>query len=645
MNRSTMLAIGCIVFSFVFCSTAFSDRSIRRNTDGRQRTALVIGNGDYQSAPLKNPANDAADMAAALKKMGFEVIHLQDAGQRKMEDAVSDFGNRLRDGGVGLFYYAGHGVQVRGQNYLIPVDAQIKTEADVRYRAVNADWVLDKMGDAQNGVNIVILDACRDNPFSRSFRTSKTGLAQMQVTTGALIAYATAPGAVAADGKGRNGLFTGCLLRHMKNPDLKVEDVLKNVRADVVNATQREQVPWVSSSLIGDFYFASSGYSHDDPAKQKATITIETRNVTGAWVRLGSETIGETPLKDYAVTPGSYRLSVGKDGFVTYRRNIRIDPNRAVSFVVELTSQTPKTARLYVDTQPENAVVKIMNIREKFYNGISLNSGRYELLVSADGCTDETQYVDLAAGRDANLFVTLKCQGSGRKNRISGPYGMEFAYVAPGTFMMGSPSGEDGRDSDEKQHQVTLTRGFYMQTTEVTQGQWKAVMGNNPSYFKNCGDNCPVEKVSWNDAQEFIQKLNQREGRELYRLPTEAEWEYAARSGGKNEKYSGSNNIDQVAWYRSNSNSQTHKVGTKSPNGLGIYDMSGNVWEWCQDWYGEYPSGSVTNPTGPSSGSARVLRGGGWISSAAGCRSAYRDRYDPGNRSYSLGFRLLRIEP
>jgi formylglycine-generating enzyme required for sulfatase activity len=207
--------------------------------------------------------------------------------------------------------------------------------------------------------------------------------------------------------------------------------------------------------------------------------------------------------------------------------------------------------------------------------------------------------------------------------------GAKFVLVPAGTFTM-----ED--------HQVTISKPFYMQTTEVTQGQWKAVMGSNPSDFKDCGDNCPVENVSWNDAQKFIQKLNSMEGGNKYCFPTEAEWEYAARSAGKNETYSGGNDIDAVAWYYSNSGDKTHPVGQKKPNGLGIYDMSGNVWEWCQDWYGSYPSGSVTDPTGPSSGADRVLRGGSWNSYARSSRSAVRDGYVPGNGDFNLGFRLLR---
>ncbi|MDF1591102.1 MAG: SUMF1/EgtB/PvdO family nonheme iron enzyme [Desulfobacterales bacterium] len=209
--------------------------------------------------------------------------------------------------------------------------------------------------------------------------------------------------------------------------------------------------------------------------------------------------------------------------------------------------------------------------------------------------------------------------GAGKK--IQNSLGMEFVYIRPGSFTMGSPANESGRDDDEKQHQVTLTKGFYLQTTEVTQGQWQAVMGNNPSNFKNCGESCPVESVSWNDAQAFIQKLNQQDGSDVYRLPTEAEWEYAARAGSATAFANGDisktgceydANLDAMGWYCGNSKDTTHKVAQKKSNAWGLYDMHGNVWEWCQDWYGDYSSGSVTDHSGQSSGSSRVLRGGSW---------------------------------
>ena len=217
---------------------------------------------------------------------------------------------------------------------------------------------------------------------------------------------------------------------------------------------------------------------------------------------------------------------------------------------------------------------------------------------------------------------------------------IEMVKVEGGTFMMGATSEMKNPNSNEKPvHQVTLTNDYYMGKYEVTQALWQAVMGSNPSEYK--GDNLPVETVSWNDCQKFISKLNSLTGR-MFRLPTEAEWEYAARGGKESRgyQYSGSSNISDVAWYDENSGSKTHPVGTKQANELGIYDMTGNVWEWCSDWYSSYSSSSQTNPTGSDSGSARVSRGGGWNCNASYCRLSVRFYYTPDFRLDILGLRL-----
>jgi len=216
----------------------------------------------------------------------------------------------------------------------------------------------------------------------------------------------------------------------------------------------------------------------------------------------------------------------------------------------------------------------------------------------------------------------------------------EMIRVEGGTFQMGC-TGEQGSDCYPREtpaHNVTLS-SFYIGKYPVTQAQWQAVMGDNPSYFK--GENLPVEQVSWHDAQEYINRLNAATGKK-YRLPTEAEWEYAARGGNKSQgyKYSGSNSIGNVAWYGDNSGNTTHAVGTKQANELGIYDMSGNVWEWCQDWYESYSSSAQTNPTGPSWGSYRVFRGGSWDFNAQYCRVSFRDGIYPDDRFDDVGFRV-----
>ena len=219
--------------------------------------------------------------------------------------------------------------------------------------------------------------------------------------------------------------------------------------------------------------------------------------------------------------------------------------------------------------------------------------------------------------------------------------GMEMVYVKGGCYQMGDSFYEGG--SEEKPVHGVCVDDFYLGKYEVTQGQWKKIMGGNPSHFSKCGDNCPVEMVNWNDAQEFISRLNKGTGAGKYRLPTEAEWEYAARSGGKREKHS-SGDVYDGAWYFASSGNETHPVGTKAPNGLGIYDMSGNVWEWTNDWYeGDYYSHSARkNPAGPSTGDLRVLRGGSWETGPVDVRTTYRNYLKPEYRGGGNGFRLMR---
>ena len=262
---------------------------------------------------------------------------------------------------------------------------------------------------------------------------------------------------------------------------------------------------------------------------------------------------------------------------------------------------------------------------------------------SPQPATRYTYTVTDASGATASLTFSLSVEAT--LPTLTNSLGMEFVLIPAGTFQMGSPTTEPGRDSDETLHTVTLSQPFYLSKHEVTQAQWQAIMGSNPSHSSPC-DTCPVEKVTWSEVQAFIEELNWREGVPAYRLPTEAEWEYAARAGTQTVYHSGNveGRLELYGWCassRTTGRMAAHPVGQKRPNGWGLYDMHGNVWEWVQDWYGDYPSGAVTDPQGPSSGFNRVQRGGGW-GTVGSCRAAERERSNPGNRSIYRGFRLAR---
>ncbi len=266
--KNLFVVVFVIIPLLVSSAYAQQRQLIQEDSRSEKRVALVIGNSAYPTAPLKNPVNDAQDMAQALRGLGFDVIYRENLNQNDMKRVIREFGAKIRNGGVGLFYYAGHGVAVKGINYLVPVDAKVESEEEVEYECVDAGFVLAQMDSAGNRLNIAILDACRNNPFARSFRSASRGLAQMDAPSGTLIAYATAPGSVASDGSARNGLYTQELLKFVRTPGLGIEEVFKQVRISLRNLTQGKQTPWESSSLTGDFYFSGS----DQGTQQTSTI-------------------------------------------------------------------------------------------------------------------------------------------------------------------------------------------------------------------------------------------------------------------------------------------------------------------------------------------------------------------------------------
>ncbi|MFZ2448456.1 MAG: SUMF1/EgtB/PvdO family nonheme iron enzyme [Syntrophobacteraceae bacterium] len=524
-----------------------------------RRAALVIGNGAYGTAPLRNPLNDARAMGQALKDLGFEVVLRENLDQKEMKREIQSLGQRLQKGGVGLFYFAGHGVQVNGHNYLIPVGAAIEHEKQVEYEAVDMGAILGEMDYARNRLNLVILDACRDNPFARSFRSVSQGLASISAPSGTLIGFATAPGSVANDGQGDNGVYTGELIKAMSQPGLKIEDVFKQVRSAVREATRGKQTPWESSSLEGDFYFRS-------PPPVQAAPPVQ---VTAA------------PAQGQAGPGASER------------------------------SASPQAEPV---SRSERPVKALKTWREP---------------------------------------VT----------------GLEFVWVQGGCFLMGSPQTEKGRSGDEGPVHEVCVDGFWMSRTEITNGQFKKFQQDHDSrnYSGHAlnGDTQPAVFVTWWDANNFAQWLmGQSGGQYTFRLPTEAEWEYAARAGSEAARYWGEDSLKACAHENvadltarkqlgmeavsdcDDGYAATAPVGSFQPNGFGLYDMLGNVWEWCADVYGvdSYVRHDRKNPqfSDEGVGRSRVIRGGFWHGGPVAIRSAVRGSGMPEGMSDDLGFRLIR---
>ena len=458
-----------------------------------RRVALVVGNASYADKPLRNPVNDAELMQRTLKELGFDVTLLRNADRRTLLGGLREFEAKARNADVALFFYAGHGAQVGGSNYLIPLQAQIRAESDVPDEAVDAASVLRRIEDAKARIGLVILDACRDNPYAGASRSSSRGLARMSVPTGSIVAYAAAPGETADDGKGNNGLYTEQLVRNLQTAGLDLREVFDRTATEVERLTNGKQRPREDVGLRGRI--------------------------------------------------------VLKPGSGTQIASVVPEPVRTAP-VAQPSPQPAQPAQPVQATAPPPAPPTAQALRPGS--------------VTKD-CSDCPELVVIPAGR----------------------------------FIMGS----NGGYADENPIHPVNIKQFAIGKTEVTQAQWQALMGSNPSEFTNCGPSCPVEKVSWDDVQQFIQKLNAKTG-QSYRLPSESEWEYAARAGSQS-KYSfgdSEGQLGQHAWYRENSarawyNSErsTKPVAGKQANAFGLHDMHGNVSEWVEDCYHDTYSGAPTD--------------------------------------------------
>ena len=698
--------------------------------------ALVIGNGNYVNGwdPLPGAIRDVKDVARALEENGFNVILKTDLTKAEF---TKIFGNFCYQYGRGknnrlLFYYAGHGhTQKMFTNedlgYLVMVDAPVpeKDPMGFRFSSVDMQAIVTEAKMIKSRHVLFMFDSCfsgsilnlRERVVPESISDSVSLPVRQFITAGR-----------ANEPVPDHSIFKQAFLDLLEGRDkepipdgyITGEELglyLKN-KVPEYNPMQHPQYGKIKDIRLdkGDFVFVLKMPSkHQPPAVgQSSSIRdydkiIEEREVNkkkwDLWQRgmeddfakvEGYDQSSALSAKEKAEVWEGLLASYSTDNPYTVEDNIfrikAVERNRHWKAPRE-------SGNLFVDTVPSNATIRILNIKPKFYQGIELDPGKYHVEVSASGYKTKKKWVELSAGEDENINIRLdavvsqQTAVSGQSGRnLTNSLGMEFVFIKPGSFMMGSAlspsevvSRYGGKEKyykrEHPQHRVTLTKGFYMQTTEVTVGQWREfvrasgyksdaetgggayVWGGEKwekkagAYWDNPGfsqtDSNPVTCISWNDAQAFAKWLSREVGGD-YRLPTEAEWEYAARAGTKTPFYTGDCLSTGEANYNGNypgnscSKGEFRKrptpVGTFSPNRWGLYDMHGNVWEWCQDWYGGYPSGSVTDPKGASSGSYRVVRGGCWSSIARFCRSASRYRDAPGFSYGLLGFRLARAQ-
>lgn len=511
MNLLKKLLFCCVLFTLSVLVTA-----------EEVKNALLIANGDYarDMGALKEPIPEAKALKSALESIGFSVTLVQNADRDQMRRALKAFRDKTRSvGGIAFFHYGGHAMQIKGMNYLIPLQAVLEDEQDVAYNCVNVN---DLMNSMEGDSNVVVLDSCRNNPFATSQHrgSDARGLAAIGVKPkNSIIVYAASEGHTAQD-----GIFTPILTKRITEKNRTFSDILITIRNDVRIKTSGKQNPGEYRELTQPIYLA--GFDASAPVQQ--------------------------------------------------------------------TFYTPPVR-----------------------------------LENRDNIDDRTFSVN-------GVSFTMK----------------------PIVAVQGAVLGDD-RQKYNQEHTVSLS-AYYIGETEVTQELWEAVMGINMSCFTSSPKN-PVEQVSWYDCITFCNELTAEVMGEEYcvyrvsghsvtadfskkgfRLPTEAEWEYAAMGKG-NQKYAGCNQeelLEVYAWYIDNSGGETHEVGTKRTNQYGLYDMSGNVWEWCWDWYGSVWK-DVNNPAGPVSGTYRVNRGGSWDSSAYYTLRVYREYLLPDNISNKLGLRIV----
>jgi formylglycine-generating enzyme required for sulfatase activity len=513
-------------------------------------------------------------------------------------------------------------------------------------------------------------------------------------------------------GSGKHSIFAGQLLKELRRTDrsfFTIRDIYTRIAPIIANNSEQHPICRPMRGVGdqgGEFVFVrvaggkavtetplpgtSSVPQAPEPVIRVGMLTVRTQPEQ-ATVYVNGVSEGIAPVKIENLDPGTITLEARKSGYLSQKEKARIRANRRTEVLLILDPEPVPPGRLFVRPSPADARIRILNVAPRYSEGMELRDGRYHIEVSHKDFKTKTRWVNLRSGEDlvvefelekvihepappkevvkekivikevrveVPVEVPVKVPVSAAAQQPAEPTlglswqepitGMEFIWIKGGCFNMGSPTSEDGRDSDEQLHEVCLD-GFYLGINEVTQGQWLKVMAKNPSKFKG-DNNLPVEQVSWAKVQKFLQKLSSE--KYTFQLPTEAEWEYAARAGTETPFFYGNSITSEQVNFDGNHPygdspagdypRKTTPVGSYPANAWGLYDMHGNVWEWVRDWYGEdyYESSPRENPTGAASSWYRVIRGGGWYSYGKGCRSANRDWNSANEHAANLGFRV-----
>lgn len=678
--------------------------------------ALLVGCSDYRNGwpMLPNPKKDIHEVGGVLKELGFHVKTVENPDGDQLRHIFNTLVTGTgRDPNSGVFvFFAGHGHTLRRFDgsklgYIVPVDAPDPERDPTGFmnRSVSMREIEEICTLIKAKHVLMIFDSCFSGTIFRSAFKKPSQYIKDQILepVRAFIAAGNENEQVPDQ-----SVFKTCLIQALQhgyadfNKDGFVtgDELGLYLKEEVANYSEGSQHPHYGkiknpSLDKGDFVFrlassSSATVEMPAPASQETVLKV-TSNIAGAEVSIDGRKTGVVPLTVKRLSPGRHILRVTAAGYEPYEKQISVSSGRALNIEVILEASAQTT--IDVSGSPKGAEV----VLDGNFAGLvpvrltGISSGQHSIDVVKKGYQKWSQTIDVRNGEtkkiavDLNPVAPVASEAATLTNRV----GMRFVRIPEGSFMMGSSmSASDTADHyggkaewyerEHPQHSQRIIRPFYIQTTEVTQKQWAQVMGSNPAKFQNCGENCPVEQVLWDDIQEFISRLNKLEGKTQYRLPTEAEWEYACRGGNPFEFCFGNDaqRLGEYAWYSDNSRYGTSAAGEKKPNAWGLYDMHGNVWEWCDTWYEGYSHEtdarsdadrealsvstlpphlqssqvSISDPPpsrddvsdGPPSATYRVIRGGSWNNSAGNCRSAYRDMRDPGSWNDALGFRLVK---
>lgn len=604
------------------------------NNIADRRLALVIGNGSYRNDSLGNPVNDARAVSRALTSLGFEVIRHENLNSRQMHAALFDFNRRLAAGGVGLFYFSGHGFQANDKTLLAPVDVDSRSPSSLMTKSVDLQSVLERMSTPRPGkLNLVILDTCMNNPFD-TLHAANIPIPAIPEET--LIAYATAPGSFAADGK-HHGIYTAALVQELAASHMEIRQLLHRANASVFQRTAQKQLPWIASNLSREFWFAPAGNTPSAlpflsaANNEEDAVTLRSRAILPKDSAEQYELTFWDSIKDsdHISDYEAYLNAYPKGRFAALAR-ARIERLRAAVPKAETPVEAPRPTK---KAEPERK-------RTAPAAKESAEPARPKLPAKTP---EHAQPAPSEAPANAPPKAVV-----GVSEVKDCPACPTLVALPGGSFTMGSNSSDP---SEKPAHHVSVGAPFAIGKYEVTVEQWDAcVTANACPRIANGAErakNTPVRDVSWDDTQQYLKWLSQTTGK-TYRLPTEAEWEYAARGGTSTPYWWGEKMRPGTANCKVCGEPWTQDtpaaVGSFAANPFGLHDMNGSVWEWVSDcWHNSYKGA-------PSDGRSwdtpncrdRVIRGGSWREDASYMLSTTRFKYGASVRYSQNGFRVAR---